>query len=211
MAITALVTSAAQKMALQKAMREAEKMIEKETAKALEGVNVEFEKKHIDKMLKNLNQVSEKTEKRGASAAVRAGGTSMIKAIRAKAPVRTGTLKKYITQKVKTYRSGNKVSIIGAKSIKVPIRVVDGTFMDGQMVNKYANPANYFHLVEYGTKPHRIVRKNGKGKQTLKHPGARANPFARTAWSANTPLAKQVVVSKLTSFMEKEAKKVKVR
>lgn len=207
MPIAKVISSAVEKAALSKAMRDAERIIARETAKAAEGVEVEFDKKHVDKMLRNLGQVSDRTEKRGASAAVRAGGTSMIKAIRNRAPVRTGTLKKNITQKVKTYRSGNKVSIIGAKSVKVPIKVVDG--LDGEIKSKYANPANYFHLVEYGTKPHRMTRKLGKGKATFRHPGAKANPFARSAWSSNTSMAKRAVVSKLSAFMEKEAKKVR--
>lgn len=174
-----------------------------------DGLVVDMDVKDIEKLLKNLGLITKNLDKKGASAAVRAGGSVMIKAIRQKAPVRTGTLRKHITQKVKTYsRTSTKVSIIGAKSIKVPIRVEDGLSKDG-FVNKYANPANYFHLVEFGTKPHRITRKAGKGSQTIKHPGARANPFARTAWSRNSSPAKKAVVAKMVQVFDRYAKQVK--
>lgn len=52
------------------------------------------------------------------------------------------------------------------------------------------------HLVEFGTKPHRI------GK--LHHPGSRKQPFMRPAWDAKGDESVDTIITQLAQAIEKE-------
>jgi hypothetical protein len=102
---------------------------------------------------------------------------------------RSGLLRKSIVSKVKVFPSGVAFGVVG------PDRGVTGVY-EGRKVW----PQKYFHMVEYGTRPHRI----GKGstllqankpnlkevQQGYKHPGAKAfKPLARAAASSQSQAA----------------------
>lgn len=89
---------------------------------------------------------------------------------------RTGSLLNSIDTKVKIYRSGNIIALVG------PRRGARATYYS--LNGKVIKPNLYFHLVDQGTKPHlqpnahRLINVNGRpilvpvGPQ--RHPGARA-------------------------------------
>ena len=148
----------------------------------------------IEEMTKNLEKLGTRVALRGPAAAVRAGGSAIVKEMRSRAPKETGSLKKSMGQKVKTYR-GNKTvtSIIGARSKRY------------ETSKGRRNPAYYAHLIELGVSPHRTGKKGGL------HPGFAAAPFMRPAWDAAAPRARQAVIDKMQQVFEKEAAAVGVK
>jgi hypothetical protein len=102
---------------------------------------------------------------------------------------RSGLLRKAISSVVKLYPSGVAFGLVG------PDRSLTGMYE-----GRKAWPQKYVHLLEYGTRPHRI----GKGstlsradkpnrkevQQGYKHPGAKAfKPLARAAASSQSQAA----------------------
>lgn len=166
---------------------------------ATDGLKMQI--KGIDEMTKNLALLGTRIAKRGPAAAVRAGGSLIIREMRSRAPRETGSLKKSIGQKIKNYRGQKTVTgIIGARSKSYATAA-------GKR-----NPAYYAHLVEFGTAPHRTGKRKsflrrGKGR----HPGSRAQPFMRPAWDSAAPRARDAVVDKMKQVFEKEAKALAVK
>lgn len=131
----------------------------------------------VEEMTRNLEKIGTRVALRGPNAAVRAGSSVIIKEMRRRAPVDTGSLKKALGQKVKTYRrSKTVVSIVGARSILY------------QTSKGKRNPANYAHLPELGTKR-----------------GVKAMPFMRPAWDAAAPDARLAAINKMKEVFQKEA------
>lgn len=140
----------------------------------------------IEEMTRKLEAVGTRVALRGPNAAVRAGGSFLIKEMRRRAPKETGSLKKALGQRIKTYRRSKTVAaIVGPRSKRYDTS------------KGRRNPANYAHLVELGTRPHSI----GRGT----HPGRPARPFMRPAWDAAAPGARQAVIDKMQQIFEKEA------
>lgn len=119
--------------------------------------------------------------------AMTAARKPVVKAIRESVPTADGDLKKSIGAKAKTFKRRTiRMNIIGARSRTI--------IRDGQR----KNPAMYAHLVEFGTKAHRIgpgrVMRIGDRIITgpVSHPGTRPNPFMRKGWakSKRTALAR---------------------
>jgi HK97 gp10 family phage protein len=143
----------------------------------------------IEEMTKNLEKFGTRFAISGPPKAVRAAGTVAIKEMRRRAPRETGSLKKAIGQKVKTYRRNKTVtSIVGVRSKRYDTK------------KGRRNPANYHHLVEGTVKPHKI----GSGI----HPGTSAQPFMRPGWDAAAPAARQAAIDKMKDTFEKEAARV---
>lgn len=139
----------------------------------------------IEQMTRNLEKLGTRVALRGPNAAVRAGGSAIVREMRRRAPKDTGSLRKSLGQKVKTYkRSQSVTSIIGARSKRY------------ETSKGRKNPAYTAHLVEFGTKPH-----GG-------HPGTAAKPFMRPAWDASAPAARQAAIDKMKQVFEKEAARV---
>lgn len=148
---------------------------------------VKLEMQGIEEMTKNLEKLGTRVALRGPAAAVRAGGAAMIKEMRNRAPVETGSLKKSIGQRVKTYRRSKTVtSIIGARSKRY------------ETTRGRRNPAYYAHLIELGVSPHRLGKRG-------RHPGFRARPFMRPSWDAAAPRARAAVIDKMKQIFAKEA------
>jgi HK97 gp10 family phage protein len=61
------------------------------------------------------------------------------------------------------------------------------------------------HLVEFGTKPHKIRIKTKAGRyRTIKHPGARKQPFMRPAFDNKGDQAVEIMTTRLARAVEKE-------
>ena len=112
-----------------------------------------------------LQQLPAKIEKNVMRGALRAGAKVIQQAVREKAPIHRGILRESI--KLKTSSRNGVVSA----------RIVIGD-----------KKSFYAHFVEFGTKAHTITAKkggliffNGVFRESIDHPGARAEPFARPA------------------------------
>jgi HK97 gp10 family phage protein len=65
-------------------------------------------------------------------------------------------------------------------------------------LNGFRVPRLYAHLVEFGTKPHRI--------KTYQHPGAKAQPFLRPAVDGDRAEILDAVVEKVREDLDREAR-----
>lgn len=161
----------------------------------------------VQELSRFLRDLPKKTIKKALKSAVNAGAEPIKKAARRLAPKRTGTLKKSITKKVKVYPSGNAVAIIGANRNTVSQGVDLGK--GGNLKIKQKGrivPANYIHLVAYGTAPHAqplhwLFAKQG-------HPGAKANNFMKAAYDQNKHLTAVIMENKMHEVLTQEAKKL---
>ena len=141
--------------------------------------DVKIKLEGIEEMTRNLEKLGTRVALRGPAAAVRAAGAVIIKEMRRRAPRDTGSLKKSLGQRVKTYRrSGVVTSIIGARSKRY------------ETEKGRRNPAYYAHLLELGRK------------------GVSARPFMRPAWDSSASAARQAAIDKMQQIFEKEAASV---
>ena len=186
-------------MSITKRMLETQQIRRSRTPTGLEST-IDFDPKSIEEMVSKMSKLSKDFAKKAPSSIVRAASKPIIKEMRKRAPVRFGYLKKSLGVRVKSYaKDGNKTAVIGARS-----KTYKKTTKGGKVIN--INPANYSHLVEFGTSRHsyRSIFKKA-------HPGATPKPFMRPAWSASTPAARREMVNKATQLFEKYAKQQAVR
>lgn len=142
---------------------------------------------------KGLGAVAKITQQKTITLkAVRAGAKIVAKAAKARAPrrKRSGALKLSIGTKAAKGKRGRTTAyaVIGArKKVSKVVPVGRG----GRMVK--AVPAYYAHLVEGGTRPHRLKRGARLARRTQaargqgaggQHPGAKAKPFLGPAFDA---------------------------
>ena len=140
-----------------------------------------------DKELKRLlKELGEKVAKRANRQGVNAGANPILRAARKSAPVATGLLKKSLIKKVKTYKSGNAVAVIG------PSREVSSVIKTPSGKTKKHVPANIAHLVH-----------DGHGGP---HP-AKGNPFLRRAFEATVQKALGIWKQKVWEVLQKEVAK----
>lgn len=121
--------------------------------------------RQLDDLLKTLPK---KLERNVMRAALRAGGVVLREEARQKAPVDDGLLR---------------------KSIRVSTRSQRGTLYAS--VKAGSKRAFYAHMVEFGTRAHKIKAKpqraldvNGNPRRDVDHPGSRPHPFMRPAADA---------------------------
>lgn len=135
----------------------------------------------LNAAITKMERLSHRIVTSSVAKAVRAGAAPIVKAGKQNAPRRHGYLKRSITQKVNRYR-GKVLDVIGPAKQKYP----DGS-----------NPVNYAHLVEGGTKPHLVGKRQ--------HPGAKANPFLRRAIDATQGQGLRAFEAKLTAEVNAQA------
>jgi HK97 gp10 family phage protein len=157
---------------------------------------------------------SEARERSITLKAVKAGAKVMKPAITAAAPKRTGSrvpggsLKRSMGVKAVKGRKGRT----GALAIAGP-----RTAYERDVRGRKVKPAQYAHLVEFGTRPHanakgaKLVRK-GKGGADVgqggkKHPGAKARPFVGPASDANAEQAQDAIIATLAAETQKAIEK----
>lgn len=134
--------------------------------------------KEMDEMLRTL---APKIEKNIMRAALRSGAVVFRDEVRANVPVDSGALLKSV-----------KVST-GGKNGKVTAKLKVG-----------GKGARHVHLVEFGTKPHRIAPKGagglligGKVVGAVDHPGAKPHPIMRPAFDSQSTPAIAAVAAKI--------------
>lgn len=133
--------------------------------------------RELDDLLKTL---APKIQKNISRAALRAGAAVMLQEVRSRIPVASGDLSR--SARITTRARGTNVSA----SVKV-----------GNAI------AWYSHLVEFGTRAHRISAKPGHAMRfagvtvhSVLHPGTRAQPFMRPAAGAGFAEAVRAVGNK---------------
>jgi len=125
-----------------------------------------FDDKKAQRMLKAL---PDRIERRVLRQAIRPASALAAKAAKRLAPRRLGLLKKAIASKIKSYTATNTVAAIVGANMDVT-----GTDEKGRL----QRPGKYIHLVEKGTRPHKITITPTKGPMagrtiTLNHPGTK--------------------------------------
>lgn len=152
--------------------------------------------------------------KLAARRAMEAGTTVQLQAARGELRrERTGLLKKSLGKRITSYPSGTVVGVVGPRrGFKVTLKEVAGSGRRARLIgtrltrqgakviklkaaagvrthtregkNVYLSPAQYVHLVEGGTRIHRVgkgssIRRSRQGGKL--HPGARADDFLHRA------------------------------
>lgn len=128
-----------------------------------------------------LGDLPEKVQRKVMRKAMSAAATPIVKAARAKAAKRYGLLKKSLSKKVKAYKSGTTVAVIGPRSdLKAVIK------------GKLYRPSKIAHLIERGK-----INRNG----TVTPP----SPFLRPAYEQKEVESLDVLGKTLGEGIEREA------
>ncbi len=141
--------------------------------------------RQLDELLRTL---SVKVEKNILRSALRAGANEFKAAVKANIPVVEGALKASVRVTTKTKR-GTIYAYLKSGGRKAP----------------------HAHLVEFGTRPHRIAPKGAGGLRigsafvgAVDHPGAKPHPFARTAFDEKPQQAIAAVAAQIRKRLTKE-------
>lgn len=151
-------------------------------------VKIDFDDS-LKKVLSELEKLPEKIGQNLVRGALRAGAKVFADAAKQNVPVDDGDLK---------------------GSIRVSSRRdrIRGGY--GAQVRAGKRGARHAHLVEFGTKPHKIkgpVVLNGKVYRNIKHPGARPNAFMRRTFDANGARAFEAYADYIRKRFDKELAK----
>ena len=137
--------------------------------------------KQLEKLFRTLG---DRVQRKVTRQAVNAAATPGVKAAKAKVPSESGTLKKSLGKKVKTYKNtGTVAAIIGPR-----------TDVEGEFNGEVRKPKFYAHLVENGH-----VDENGNHVP--------AQSFLRPAMDETQDQALDVMKDKLAAGVVKEAMK----
>ena len=152
-----------------------------------------------------LKQVDEKVRNRVIRGAVRKAAKPMRARAEQLAPEATGLLRLSMAIRTKLYRrTGVAVAVVGARA--------EATNKEAKAlrawIGRRVNPANYAHLVEFGTAPHAIKRPGGGGPK-IRHPGARPQPFMLPAYTATWRRMFRDLAAFTWAGLEKEARKAR--
>lgn len=142
-----------------------------------------------DKVIALCQELPRRAQKKAFRGAVTAGTDMILKAAKARAPRRHGLLKKALGKKIKAYKSGTVVGIVGARRS-----------VTGEKLGLRAVPANYIHLVVKGTRPHMVGSR--------RHPGAKANDFMGDAYRATKGKCEAAAAVRFKNVVEEEATKL---
>jgi hypothetical protein len=113
---------------------------------------------------------------------------------------RSGFLGKSIKSRVVSYPNGTTYGIVG------PARDVVGDYHGKRVV-----PANYSHLVEFGTKPHAIgkgsyLKREGRSRPQTQvgrvHPGAKPHPYRAVALAAAAGQSRRDAAAKANQILK---------
>jgi hypothetical protein len=160
-------------------------------------VSVDLNDRELRKLLEKIRRQVKPKRFTTLLRSVINGGTAPIRRdirrlIRNEDAIRFGHMYRAVASKVKVYASGVVFAIVGVKHKRLP---------DGE------NPANYWHLVSEGTKPHQQqarVQINGRWillPGTQHHPGAHPrNIRSRAAQSAASDVMPRMLKRAQTIF-----------
>lgn len=105
----------------------------------------------LREMQRTLERLPKELLKSSESAVLRAGAKPIEKAAKAKAPSRTGLLKKSIGNRVKKGKDGITTARIGPRTGFKGKSLGKRKNKQGVMTERFADPNKYSHLVEFGT------------------------------------------------------------
>lgn len=183
------------------------------------GRNKNIQLKGLKELLKSLEELPERIEKKVVSAAVRSATNVIMQEAKRRAPRGQSTGKRTPLKEGFTIR----------KNTKAPKGVTE--FYTGVKTRKHGG-ANHAHLVEFGTSAHIIgVRPNKRFKslrkgrtepagalghkslafwigKIAKHPGATARPYMRPAFDAKHKAAIEKMKERLGVGIGREVKKL---
>lgn len=166
-----------------------------------DGIGFKLDDATVRKIGGRLLSMEDKVRTKLNASAASSAMTPVLRDARKAVPEATGLLKKSLGKKTKNYkRDGVSFVLVGPRNgYKDP--------ETGQ------NPVNYCHLVEYGTKRHEVpgnpvLRINGNFvRGSVRHPGARMQPFLRPALDKNAPTAVDRYAKAMLRGIERMAKK----
>ena len=156
----------------------------------------------LKELARFIDQLPKKSLKKALKSAVSAGSTPIKRTAKTLVPKLTGTLKKAIARKVKTYPNGNAIAIIGAD------RGVTGMAHGASRARSTGLhiPANYVHLVELGVAPHPQPKNPWFKKDG--HSGFKGKHFLERAMKQNEGKTKKIMEDKMQEVLLKEAAKL---
>lgn len=169
--------------------------------------------KEIEAALFDLEKSA--TRKTVVRNALRKAGEPISSAMRAKAPVDKGDLSSNIVVSTKIKGEAGKAAYAKAmresagdrayavKAMRDARRAAKGTMPPVMMFVGPTERIFHAHLIEFGTKPHI----NGGIFAGSKHPGTRAQPFARPAFDAESGTALSMITDALRAEIMKAAKR----
>ena len=180
-----------------------------------ERIGQGLELRGMEKTIDALNMLEKKVSERILAASLKKASKPFVKGARTRVPVQTGLLKYAmgtVTRKYKVIGGRIVVEIMG------PRRRVTGKTAEkirGQAGNESREPANYAHLVEFGTTAHRIAPDWSSPFEALGVPGGpydnveiahgRPQPFMRNAWSATKRRMERILAKELGRRIAKAA------
>ena len=180
---------------------------------------IRFNPQSLGDTQRALSMLKMATQRRVVRLAMSAALRPVAREAKRLAPRDSGQLRKAIGLIVRTYENtGKTVGVVGARhgfaavvARKMWAAGVQGKNVVNLVAMRYANPANYIHLVEFGTKPHTIgggasLRKQVKGGAT--HPGTKPLRFLERAWNAARGTFMSVFGSKLNEGVRREVAKL---
>jgi len=150
-----------------------------------------------------------KVQKKLMGAALRSGAKPILQSAQARAPKSTGLLEFSLKIRRPERMKPHEQIVLVAPDVK-------------RVGGHGEKPWKYAHLVELGTKPHRIVPRAERGTEALAfqgragltvvkgvdHPGTEAQPFLRPAFDANVERAETLVAKSLRRGLKREARKL---
>lgn len=149
---------------------------------------VKFQVDGLAPVLKLLGQFRRGAANRILRAAITKASRLVRQIAASKVPVKTGALKKSLGVKIKTYRDGRTIGVIGPRTdVKgKPPKYRKLYRVPGSKKKVLRNPSMYAHLVEFGTKR------------------SRPRPFMRPAYEAAKAQVASVVIRELKAGIAKE-------
>lgn len=132
-------------------------------------------------LLAKLDAISAKARKKVTRQAVNQGTKVLLPDAKARVPVVFALLKKSMGRKVKVFRNGVAVGMVGPRTHM-------GAYVLHGDTPFFANPSYYAHLVELGVQPHAMGEgsSNRKGIATGKmHPGFAGRHFMLKAFESS--------------------------
>lgn len=178
----------------------------------LVAVDLRIQTVGIERTLQKLSEYPEKVQRRALRLAVSAGGTVLVRAVKANSPRLTGLFRRSIAAKVKSYQGGAVVVAIAGQTSQVRSRKKLGPGRGGISGRGEVVP---IHFLERDIKPHRIGVRRSRAlillidgevlafRKSAMHPGHRGYRMVERAAAQAGGEAQARVEEKLREEVEK--------
>jgi HK97 gp10 family phage protein len=182
-------------------------------ARASSSIRLELD--GVEELLKTLSILQDKVAKRVLAKAMGVALRPFRKAARLRAPTQTGLLKISIGNVVRKYKRADSTTVVGVSGPRRNVGGKAAAKIRGAAGNAKREPANYAHLIEFGTVSHTIRPRRGKKAVTVDGKpysvvdvhGVRARPFMRPAWAAAKQDVQRTLEDEVGNGIVEEAKK----